>query len=63
MGLGLKVCRTIIAAHGGELACENNAGKGATFHFTLPGSGQGPGASGGPEQRRPELPPPLATSY
>ena len=36
MGLGLTVCRTIIAANRGRLWCENNAGAGATFHFTLP---------------------------
>ncbi len=48
MGLGLAVCRTIIAAHGGRLwAAGNNGRRGATLHFTLPASGQsaGPAAS------------------
>ena len=36
MGLGLAVCRTIIAAHGGNLWAESNPQGGATFHFTLP---------------------------
>jgi signal transduction histidine kinase len=36
MGLGLKVCRTIITAHGGQLAGVNNPDKGATFYFELP---------------------------
>jgi two-component system sensor kinase FixL len=36
MGLGLSVCRTIIAAHGGKLWATNNADRGATFHFSLP---------------------------
>ena len=36
MGLGLSVCRTIIAAHRGKLWAANNADRGATFHFTLP---------------------------
>ncbi|MCE9604909.1 MAG: hypothetical protein K8U03_08415 [Planctomycetia bacterium] len=35
MGLGLAVCRTIIAAHGGRLWATNNPERGATFHFTL----------------------------
>ncbi len=36
MGLGLSVCRTIIAAHRGELWATNNADCGATFHVSLP---------------------------
>ena len=36
MGLGLSVCRTIIAAHGGKLWAANNADRGATFYFTIP---------------------------
>jgi two-component system, LuxR family, sensor kinase FixL len=36
MGLGLSVCRTIVAAHRGKLWATNNADRGATFHFTLP---------------------------
>ncbi len=40
MGLGLKVCHTIITAHGGQLVGVNNPDKGATFCFELP-AGQG----------------------
>jgi PAS domain S-box-containing protein len=36
MGLGLSVCRTIIAAHQGKLWATNNPDCGATFHFSLP---------------------------
>ena len=39
MGLGLSVCRTIIAAHRGKLWATNNADRGATFHFSLPTGG------------------------
>ena len=36
MGLGLTVCRTIIGGHRGKLWAENNADRGASFHFVLP---------------------------
>ena len=39
MGLGLSVCRTIVAAHGGRLWAESLGGRGATLRFTLPVAG------------------------
>lgn len=36
MGLGLTVCRTIVAAHGGRLWATNNDEQGASFHVLLP---------------------------
>ena len=36
LGLGLAICNSIIAAHGGRLAASNNHDKGATVKFTLP---------------------------
>ena len=35
MGIGLRVCRTIIKAHGGELKAENRDTGGAVFRFAL----------------------------
>jgi len=36
LGMGLSICRNIIAAHGGRLWVENNPNRGATFWFTVP---------------------------
>ncbi len=36
LGLGLYVCKEIIAAHGGEVWAECNEGRGCTFYFSLP---------------------------
>ncbi|HEX4552620.1 MAG TPA: PAS domain S-box protein [Xanthobacteraceae bacterium] len=35
-GVGLSICRSIIAAHGGRLWAEANEPRGAVFRFTLP---------------------------
>ena len=36
IGMGLSICRSIIAAHGGRLWAEANRPRGAVFQFTLP---------------------------
>ena len=35
-GLGLKIARAIVEAHGGRMWVESEAGQGATFAFTVP---------------------------
>jgi signal transduction histidine kinase len=35
-GLGLSICKRIMEAHGGAIAVERHAGRGATFVLTLP---------------------------
>ncbi|RZK04014.1 MAG: hypothetical protein EOO76_00435 [Novosphingobium sp.] len=36
MGMGLAICRTCIAAHGGRLWATSTVGEGSRFHFDLP---------------------------
>ncbi len=41
MGMGLAIARSIITAHGGELAAANAQGGGACVHFSLPAITEG----------------------
>jgi two-component system sensor histidine kinase KdpD len=42
VGLGLTICRAILAAHGGRIWAQNRAGGGAAFRFALPIQGRPP---------------------
>jgi signal transduction histidine kinase len=44
-GLGLPICRDMVAAHGGHLWVESELGRGSSFRFTLPLATEGEPAS------------------
>jgi FixJ family two-component response regulator/signal transduction histidine kinase len=49
LGLGLAICRSIVEAHGGVIAVEDNRDGGATFAVLLPAAAERPAESNPPE--------------
>jgi signal transduction histidine kinase len=56
LGLGLSICRSIMAVHGGQISAVNNSDRGATFTVTLPRAVQKP------HVQRPAVQAPVARS-
>lgn len=46
MGIGLALCRSIVAAHGGDVSASNRPGGGAEFRVVLPRAGSFAAAAG-----------------
>ncbi|MBA4358694.1 MAG: hybrid sensor histidine kinase/response regulator, partial [Desulfovibrio sp.] len=57
-GLGLSICRQIVEHYGGRIWVESEAGRGSSFHFTLPAGLSKPSQPSRPEEDAvPPLPP------
>lgn len=54
-GLGLAICQTIVASHGGEIDVKSDQGQGATFRVSLPVAEQSASEPKGDSARAPEL--------